>query len=52
MGGSGSGCDDGRVKMGDGIIGVPLSAGGGGCWDKRVLRTGCDRVFSEAWVCC
>lgn len=51
-GGSDSGCDDGRVEMGDGILGVTLSARGRGCRDKRVLGTVCDRVLPHAWVCC
>lgn len=52
VGGSGSSCDDRRVQIGDVIIGVPLSAGGWWCWDKRVLRTVCGRELPHAWVCC
>ena len=52
VGGSRSGCDDGRVEMGNSIVGVLLSARGGGYWDKRVLRTVCGRVLPHAWVCC
>lgn len=52
VGGSGSSCDDGRVEMGDVVIGISLSAGGGWYWDKWVLRAVCGRVLPQAWVCC
>lgn len=52
VGGSRSGCDDGRVEMGKSVVSVLLSARGGGCWDKRVLRTFCGRLLLHAWVCC
>lgn len=52
VGGSGGSCDDGRVEMGDVIIRVALPAGGGWCWDKRVLRTVDGGMLPHAWVCC